>query len=351
MSNAFLTKGVRRSLGEIRYVKPVMPGSASGLVADVYAQAERDFGLIAAPIAMHSPAPELAAASWVMLRETLLATGSVSRAEKEIVAAATSAGNACPYCVTVHSATSKALGNELDSVNDPGLKEIINWAQQSGQPDPAPLARSAGPTGLAHPGPADPASFAELAGVAVTFHYLNRMVTIFLPKSPLPSLTPKAVGGWVMDMLASAMVAASPAPGAALTLLPDAALPAEFSWAAGTPHVAAAFARATAAIEEAGQRAVAPQVREFVLEILDRRDGQPAGPSRAWADTEVARLADADRAAGRLAILTALAPHQVGRVDVAEARQADDALLALTSWASMAAARKISSRLRQLSAR
>lgn len=342
MSNAFLTKGVRRSLGEIRYVKPVMPGSASGLVADVYAQAERDFGLIAAPIAMHSPAPELAAASWAMLRETLLATGSVSRAEKELVAAATSAGNACPYCVTVHSATSKALGNELDSINDPGLKEIITWAQQSGQPDPAPLA---------HAGTADPASFAELAGVAVTFHYLNRMVTIFLPKSPLPSLTPKAVGGWVMDMLASAMVAASPAPGAALSLLPDAQLPAEFSWAAGAPHVAAAFARATAAIEEAGQRAVPPQVREFVLDILDARNGQPAGPSRAWADTEVARLADADRAAGRLAILTALAPHQVSRADVAEARQADDALLALTSWASMAAARKISSRLRQLSAR
>ncbi|HZR52067.1 MAG TPA: carboxymuconolactone decarboxylase family protein [Streptosporangiaceae bacterium] len=336
MSNAFLTKGVRRSLGEIRYVKPVMPGSASGLVADVYAQAERDFGLIAAPLAMHSPAPALAAASWAMLRETLLATGSVPRAEKEAVAAAVSAGNACPYCVTVHTATSKALGNELDSVNDPGMKEIIAWAQQSGQPDPAPLA---------HPG------YAELAGVAVTFHYLNRMVTIFLPKSPLPSLTPKAVGGWVMDMLASAMTAASPAPGAALTLLPDAPLPDEFSWAAGTPHVAAAFARASAAIEEAGQRAVPPRVREFVLDILDGQTGQPAGPSRAWADTEVARLDSADRAAGRLAILTALAPHQITRTDVAEARQSDDALLALTAWASMAAARKISSRLRQLSAR
>lgn len=336
MSNAFLTKGVRRSLGEIRYVKPVMPGSATGLVASVYEQAERDFGLIAAPVAMHSPAPTLAAASWAMLRETLLATGSASRVEKEAVAAAVSAGNACPYCVTVHTATSKALGNNLDSVGDPALKEIIAWAQQSGQPDPAPLAH---------------AGYAELAGVAVTFHYLNRMVTVFLPKSPLPSLTPKAVGGWVMDMLASAMTAASPAPGASLALLPDAPLPDEFSWAAGTPHVAGAFARATAAIEEAGQRAVSPGVREFVLDILDGRTGPSAGPSRAWADTEVDRLDGADRAAGRLAILTALAPHQVSRSDVAEARQSDDALLALTAWASMAAARKISSRLRQLSAR
>lgn len=194
----------------------------------------------------------------------------------------------------------------------------------------------------------------------MTFQYLNRMVTVFLPKSPLPSLTPKAVGGWVMDMLASAMVAASPAPGAALELLPDAPLPAEFSWAADAPQVAGAFARATAVIDAAGQRAVPPQVREFVQKILDGWNGQPMGPSRAWADAEVARLASPDRAAGRLAILTALAPYQVTKADVAELRRSadsavanlpgpaaaawtDEALLALTSWASMAAARKVSS--------
>ena len=144
MSNAFLTKGVRRSLGEIRYVKPVMPGSADGLVASVYAQAERDFGMIAAPVAMHSPAPELAAACWAMLRETLLAAGSVSRAEKETVAATVSAANDCPYCVTVHTAAAKAVGRELvpaelasgsmASIADPGLRAIAAWARQSGLP-------------------------------------------------------------------------------------------------------------------------------------------------------------------------------------------------------------------------
>ena len=339
MSNAFLTKGVRRSLGQIHYVKPVMPGSADGLVASVYTQAERDFGLIAAPLVLHSPAPELAAASWLMLRETLLAAGSVSRAEKEVTAAAVSAGNACAYCVTVHSAASRALGTDVESIDDPALKEIAVWARQSGQPGQAPLAH---------------AGYAEIAGVAATFHYLNRMVTIFLPESPLPPLTPKAVGGWVMDMLASAMVAPSPVPGAALDLLPDAPLPAEFSWAAGTPPVAAAFARAAAAIDAAGNRAVPPRVRELLLGMLNGWNGQPMGPGRAWAETEAGRLASPDRAAGRLAILTALAPHQVSRADVAELRQSADsapwtdaALLALTCWASMAATRKISSWLGQ----
>jgi AhpD family alkylhydroperoxidase len=278
-----------------------------------------------------------------------VATGSVSRAEKEVTAAAVSAANACPYCVTVHSAAARALGNDVASITDPGLKAIAAWARQSGQPQQVPLAHG---------------GFAEIAGVAVNFHYLNRMVTIFLPESPLPPLTPKTVGGWVMDMLASAMVSASPAPGAALDLLPDAPLPAGFSWAAGAPHVAAAFGRAAAVIEEAGERAVPPRVREFVLDALDGWNGQPPGPSRAWADTEVARLPDPDRAAGRLAILTALAPYQVSRADVAELRRSadsavsdlpgppaaagtDETLLALTSWASMAAARRIGSWLPQ----
>jgi len=339
MNNAFLAKGVRRSLNSIRYVTPVMPGSASGLVAKVYAQAERDFGFPAAPTVMHSPAPELTAAHWAMLRETLLVTGSASRSEKEVVAAAVSAGNTCPYCVAVHSAAARATGTDPDSITDPGLKSIADWARSSGQPRQSPLASD---------------SYAELAGVAVNFQYLNRMVSVFLPDSPLPPLTPKPIGAWVMDQLASAMTSPSPAPGASLELLPDAPLPAEFAWASGAPDIASTFARAAAVIDEAGQKSIQPRVREFVLGVLDGWNGQPPGPSRAWADAEVAKLANPDRAAGRLAILTALAPYQVTKADVTALRRSpdsasgtDEALLALTAWASMAAARKISSWLPQ----
>ncbi|HEY2577489.1 MAG TPA: carboxymuconolactone decarboxylase family protein [Streptosporangiaceae bacterium] len=350
MSNAFLTKGVRRSLGQIRYVKPVMPGAADGLVAQVYAQAERDFGVVAPPLVLHSPAPAVLAAAWVLLRETLLATGSVSRAEKEIVAASVSAGNACPYCVAVHSASARSLipgltpaeiaSGSLEPVTDPGLRELATWARGSGEPGP----------GL----PVIGRNFAEIAGVAVAFQYLNRMVTLFLPESPLPPLTPKAVGGWVMDMLGSAMTSPSPAPGASLDLLPEAPLPAGFSWAASEPGVAAALARAAGTIENAGKQAVSAPVRELVLDTLSGWNGRPPGPSRAWAGTMAAGLADADRSAGRLALLTALTPYQVSRDDVADLRRsagtgagADEALIGLTAWASMAAARKVGSWLRQ----
>ena len=347
MNSTFLAKGVRRSLAQIRYVSPVLPGTADGLVASVYEQAERDFGLVAAPLVLHSPAPVLLAASWTMLRETLLAVGSASRAEKEVAAAAVSVANACPYCVAVHSATARGLARDLvpaeitagriESITDPGLREIARWARLSGQPS------------LGLPVPAG--NFPELAGVAVTFHYLNRMVSVFLPESPLPPLTPKSVRGWVMDMLASAMVSASPAPGAALGLLPDAPLPAEFSWAQGEPRVASALARAAAAIAAAGDLAVPQAVRALVLDRLSSWDGQPPGPSRDWAGAAVAGLAATDRAAGRLALLTALAPNQVGSADVEDLRRSavstDEALIGLTSWASMAAARRIGAWLRE----
>jgi hypothetical protein len=254
-----------------------------------------------------------------------------------------SAANSCPYCVAIHSAAAKELLPDLDTAGigagdlaDPQLKEIAGWARSSGLPGSVQSA--------------PPGSFAELAGVAVTFQYLNRMVTIFLPESPLPPMTPKGIGGWVMGMLASAMTSAKPVPGDSLELLPDAPLPDEFSWAAGDSRIAAALGGAVAAIEEAAAEVVTSPVRELVTSRLGAWDGRPQGPSKAWADEAVAKLDEADRPAGRLAVLTAFAPYQVGKADVAAFRSAakagDDAVVSLTSWASMAAARTAGSWLR-----
>jgi hypothetical protein len=346
MKNAIMANGLRRSLAQIRYVQPVLPGTADGLVASVYAQAERDFGMVAPPLALHSPAPPVLAAAWAMLRETLLVTDQADRAEKEVVAATVSVANTCPYCVAVHSAAAQDVIPGLDpaaiasgDLASPLLKEIAGWARSSGLREPAQS-----------PPPGD---FTELAAVAVNFQYLNRMVTLFLPESPLPPMTPKAIGGWVMGMLASAMTSASPDPGASLEMLPDAQLPEEFSWAAGNSRIAAALAGAAAAIDEAAATVVTPPVRELVTGLLRSWDGLPPGPSRAWADEAVAALDEADRPAGRLAILTALAPYQAGKADIAGFRSAaqagDEALVSLTSWASMAAARTVGSWLREQS--
>src|SRR5580698_11602813 len=121
-------------LTQVRYVSPVRRGAAQGLAGRVYEQVEREFGVLAPSLALFSPAPQVLAASWLMLRETLLVTRTVDRASKEAVATTVSLGNACPWCVTVHSTmlTGLAGGLELagypERVADPRLRAVTAWA-------------------------------------------------------------------------------------------------------------------------------------------------------------------------------------------------------------------------------
>jgi hypothetical protein len=105
-----------------------------------------------------------------------------------------------------------------------------------------------------------------------------------------------------------------------------------------------AFARGCGAIDAAGARSVPPSVRDLVMKELENWHGEPRGLSRAWVDSAVSGLPEADRPAGRLALLTALASFQVDRSVVRMFRASqpgDSALVELTAWASLAAARRV----------
>ncbi|GGU98071.1 alkyl hydroperoxide reductase AhpD [Actinomadura cremea] len=340
-----------RAQGQIRYVTPVPYTAAPGPVARVYAQVERDFGLLAPPVALHAAVPELLAAAWTMLRETLVASGAADRTTKEAVATAVSLANTCPYCVEVHGVTLRGLAaddaagliaaDRIGEIADPGLRAVAEWARRTGTPE-----------GGAPP-PGFPAG--ELIGVAVAFQYLNRMVNVFLPDSPLPANLPDPARGLARRLAARVMRsgARTPrAPGGSAGLLPPAPPPDDLAWAAGAPDVADAFARAAAAVGEAGRRWVPGPVREVVSAALDEWDGRPPGPSRAWTDPLVRDLPDSARPAARLALLTAMASYQVDASVVDAHRRAepvrdgsrDAALIALTAWAAFAAARRTGAR-------
>ncbi|GII88953.1 alkyl hydroperoxide reductase AhpD [Sphaerisporangium siamense] len=337
------------TLSHVRHVTPVRPRTAPDLVAKVYAQVERDFGMLAPPMLLHSPAPVTLAASWTMLRESLLAAGTAARPLKEAVATAVSRGNACPYCVDVHQATMDGLvrgghaalvaAGRDDEIDDPGVRRVASWARAIGTRDAA--ARHEPPL------PAEP--LRELVAVAVTFHYLNRMVNVFLTESPLPPEVPTGARGTLLRLFGLVMrryARRAATPGDALVLLPAAPPPADLAWAQGSPGLAAAFARAAAAIDEAGARSVPGPVRDLVAERLAGWDGAPTGISRAWVAEAVTALPRDLRPAGRLALLTAMASYQVDDGLVADFREGtpdDRALVELTSWASMAAARRIGS--------
>ncbi|GIH66841.1 carboxymuconolactone decarboxylase family protein [Microbispora siamensis] len=346
---AILTRAtLSGSLAQVRHVTPVPPGAAPEHVRAVYAQVERDFGMLAPPVILHSPAPESLAACWTMLRESLLAAGAVGRPVKEAVAAAVSHGNRCPYCVDVHAATLRGLtrgrhaaeiaAGRLEVVDDPAIRDVAEWARDLGRRE------------TARRPPGSPAEAAELVAVAVVFHYLNRMVNVFLGDSPLPPEVPARARPGLMRLFGLVM---SPAarragtPGLSLDLLPAAPPLAELAWANGSPRIAKAFARAAAATDAAGRRSVPEPVRELVGALLDEWDGAPPGPSRAWAAEAVRALPETQRPAGRLALLTAMASYQVDQGVVDDFRRGtpeDRALVELVSWASLAAARRVGAR-------
>ncbi|MEU1374807.1 hypothetical protein ABZ442_14195 [Streptomyces triculaminicus] len=319
---------LRGSLAQIRHVRAVPPGAAEGTVAAVYAASEREFGLLAPPLALHSPAPEALAACWLMLRETLLADGRVSRAAKEAVATGVSRDNSCPYCVDVHRAQVRTLPP------DDAAGRLSAWARRGG---PRPFPDEDAP---------------EVIGVAVTFHYLNRMVNLFLRDSPVPPLAPAALRGGMLRAVSRVTrppAPGAPAPGDSLGLLPAAPLPPDLAWAAGRPAVAGAFARAAAAADAAGDRSVPEPVRRLVLDALaDAADGPPDHPGPLRAEAAADGLPPTLRPAGRLALLTALASYRAGPDAVAAfraCRPGDRPLIELTSWAAFTAARRAGARL------
>ncbi|WP_371483258.1 carboxymuconolactone decarboxylase family protein [Kitasatospora sp. NBC_00315] len=335
------------SLVQVRHVTPVGFDLARGGVARVYRELERDFGVLAPPIALHSPAPEVLAAGWLMLRETLIVPSGASRAAKEAVASAVSAANTCPFCVRMHSAMLHSLvrgrdaaaieEGRLDDVRDGAVRAVAGWSARSAVRDTA--------RGNPQPFPAD--QLPELLGVAVILQYLNRMVNVFLGGVPLPSGAPESSLRPVLRVLIWLLRSAArsePRAGTSLDLLPAAPLPGDLAWAEGDRTIATAFARAAAAVERAGERSVPEGVRALLDARLTEWDGRPPGISRGWVEEAVAPLPARQRPAGRLALLTALASYQVDDATVAEARALlpdDGALVELTAWASLSAARRI----------
>lgn len=338
MTPVVVRRALHRSLNQIRYVTPVRPRQAHGVVADVYEQVERDFGMLAPPIALHSPAPSALAASWVMLRETLVANGSVDKADKEAVASAVSLSNGCPYCVDVHTTSLRGLafGADASAIADGRIDAIADPRRRE-------LARSAR-DGVAGTLPA------ELVGVAVTFHYLNRMVNVFLGESVLPPEVPAFAHRPLMALMGRLVGSAAwkAGPGESLPLLPEAPLPGDMAWAADSPVIADALARAAAALDAPDPGALPESVRALVRARLSAWDGRPPGPDRGWLDEAVAKVPAADRDAAGLALATAFSSYRVTPDVIARFRRtrADDkALIELTSWASLAAARHMATLL------
>lgn len=333
----------------INYVTPVAQEEAEGLTAEVYRQMRRDFQIVP-PLTLHSPLPKLLAAVWAISREALIA-GPVDRSEREIVAAAISRINECPFCVEVHTtmlfgaghseiAKSLLLETHEGRAQERGY-QLARWAMAT---------RTPGAKALRTP-PFSATEAPELIGTAVAFHYINRVVNVFLDASPLPvSSIPrwmKAPFGQVAGRLfGKRIIGLSVVAGESLPLLKEGDLPKEFAWARGNNEaVAGAFSRLASTMEEIGQAVVPTPVRELVEAYLSSWNGADPGISRQWVENAIADLPDDDQPCGRLALLSAIASHQVDADVIQAFRQhvpSDEALIGTVAWGSYLATRRIS---------
>jgi AhpD family alkylhydroperoxidase len=329
----------------VKYVQPVKPDAAEGLVAEVYAQMKRDFGRVVEPFSLHSPLPKLLAGAWMASRESEL-VGTVPRGFKEAVAAAVSKLNNCPYCVDAHTMMVSATGesqianavseSRYNQISDVETRELVEWALATRTPEAEilhspPFSREAAP---------------EIIGTAVFYHYINRMVTVLLTETPLPSNRTwlKKPLKRVASLIFSPAVKRAKTSGESLRFLPEAELPADLKWAETAANVSEAFARFAAAVEEAGSLALPPEVRNCVQEKVDAWNGEFPELSRIWVEQELQAFAGPPRTAVRLTLLTALAPYQIDEAVVLDFRKCfpeDSKLVGALAWASFTAARKI----------
>ncbi|WP_213002555.1 carboxymuconolactone decarboxylase family protein [Winogradskya consettensis] len=325
----------------IRHVRATPPGSADGVVARVYQHVEQEFGMLAPPMALHSPAPELLVASWLILRESLLVPGPVSRAVREAVAASVSFNNRCPYCVDVHGSAvlgllggpdARALADDrVADIADHELRAAAMWARHGDAGDAGTATRW------------DAGELAAVTAVVFTFEYLNRMVNVFLRESPLPPRSGR-LGRWVAARVMGRLGARAGLPGRDIDLLPAAALPPDLRWAGGRETSAAAFARANAAVERAGVRSVPDSVRRLVGDRLSTWSGRGTSVTLDELRSATDGLPARDRSAGRLALWTAVSSYRVTDAMVDELRdsgRSDAALIEIVSWAAFTAARSI----------
>ncbi len=336
----------------VKYISPVKPSSAKGLVAGVYAQIERDFGRVVEPFLIHSPLPKLLAGAWMVCRETEL-VGVVPRVTKEAVAATVSQVNSCSYCVDAHTIMLNASGqgklaNAIDKakyeeIADEKLFALVQWA----------LATTSPRSELLHWLPFSKQEAPEIIGTAVFYHYMNRLANVLLSETPLPTSQ-----GWLkgpMKSIASQTFAnAINRPktiGDSLDFLPKADLPNDLRWAKTSSNVAQAYACLAEAITEAGEQSLPAEVRAHVEEELRGWSGKVSELSLAWSEDAITRFDAPTQSAARLAVLTALAPDRIDVEAVLAFRKhfpQDEKLLGTLAWASFAAARRIGTWLQPL---
>ncbi len=335
---------------QVRYLSPVLANSPTPEITELYTQVRKEFQLVP-PLTLFSPSAELFDGVWRVLRESLIIDGSVQRSTLEAVSAAVSSINACPYCVDAHSgmlhATSRhdvvdsIYANDMSLIQDDSTRNIVQWALATKTP---------GAAILKYP-PFTPEQAPEIIGTAMVFHFINRMVSVFLSASPMPvafesmtlrKMAVRIFGATMAKKIVNREATEKPlgdnaSPGQ---------VPQDFKWAVPCERIALAFTHFFELMVQQEAQYIPAEVGRMVKERVDLWQGEDMPLGNDWVNKLTDDLNGADKQIARLALLAALAPYRVDDTVVSEFQAecpGDNALLAVTAWASFIAVRKVGS--------
>lgn len=276
--------------------------------------------------------------------------GIVPRGQKEAVVATVAVINKCPYCVGAHTLMMQGVNETAAAdviykgdgqIQDKRTRQLVEWAKATRTPEANIILNP----------PFSTAEAPEIIGGALAFHYINRMVNIFIEGEMMPKMG--FLTGMMRKVMAGTMIKSmlqrKIEPGTGLQFLPKADLPDEFLWAAGNTIIANTFAGITAVIENIARTVVTNEVINAAQAYIHTWNGADMGMSQAWVTEATSGLNEKDAAAARLMLLAGLASYQVSESDVEAFRKhypTDAELIAVTAWGAWTAIRRISTWLR-----
>lgn len=334
---------------QIRYIKPVKAKEAQGKLAKTYKQIRADFQLVP-PLTMFSPCPELLAGVWSIWRESQFAVGQVPRFITEAIAAGVSSINTCPYCVDAHTGMLHASSDNdiVKAINQKNCllikkdqsRHIVEWALANRSPN----------SDILESPPFSEKEAPEIIGTAVVYHFINRMVSIFLDDTPLPvpsrSGRLRGLASFIFGKtIGIRIIMRKPEAGKSLKFIPSATLANDMRWSLENKNIAASFSGFTSLLQDAADKIIPEHIQNLTQQHINAWNGNNMDMGRDWLNEIVEHLSHNDKPVARLTLLSALAPYQVCENDILEFRSihpTDAQLLTVTSWASFSAARKVS---------
>lgn len=314
------------AFGRTRYIKPVSYAESAGHVREVYDQIIDEYGL-GGPFFVTSVSPPVLAATWGLLRTSLLSS-PLPRPSSEVIAAAVAQAETCPFCVDVHSELASGGGESETAV----LVAAGDWgamATRSSESDLLALWARDFVRGTASAPPVDDQQVPYAISVALLFVHVTSLVTIF----QLDGLVAGFGGSRTIDRVMKRYMRKSlskrmylkrssseVSPGPTF----DGDLFEGYAFADDEPILAQALSRLDHAAAAVGAAVLSPQAQDVILATLGGKPSTATSLDLRFIDDAIAILPNEERGAARLALLAGTAPYRIVKTDIDAAGDGGD---------------------------